>query len=66
LAAVASRTGRLKLGTSVLVAPPRQSVLLARELATIDLISEGRLLPAFGPGINRPEELAAPGVARSE
>ena len=45
LAAVAARTERLKLGTSVLVAPPRNPVLLAKELATIDLISNGRLLP---------------------
>ena len=66
LAAVAARTERLKLGTSVLVAPPRNPVLLAKELATIDLISNGRLFPAFGIGRALPAELAALGVAREE
>jgi len=66
LAAVAARTERLKLGTSVLVVPPRQPVLLAKELATIDAISDGRLLPAFGLGIDDPAEVAALGVAREE
>ena len=66
LAAIAARTTRLKLGTSVLVAPPRQPVLLAKELATIDLISGGRLFPAFGLGIDEPSEVAALGVPREE
>jgi probable F420-dependent oxidoreductase len=66
LAAVAARTERLKLGTSVLVVPPRAPALLAKELATIDLVSAGRLLPAFGLGIDRPVELAALGIAREE
>lgn len=66
LAAVAARTVRLKLGTSVLVAPPRQAVLLAKELATIDVLSGGRFLPAFGLGVDVPAELAALGVARAE
>ena len=34
LAAVAARSQRLKLGTGVLIAPPRNPVLLAKELAT--------------------------------
>ena len=54
LAAVAARTERLKLGIGVLVLPPRNPVLLARELATVDVISGGRLLPAGGLGINIP------------
>jgi probable F420-dependent oxidoreductase len=66
LAAVAARTERLKLGTSVLVLPPRNPVLLARELATVDALSHGRLLPAGGLGIGLPEELEAMGVARDE
>ena len=66
LAAVAARTERLKIGTSVLVAPPRQPVLLAKELATIDVLSGGRFLPAFGLGIDAPAEVAALGVARDE
>ena len=66
LAAVAARTEKLKLGIGVLVLPPRNPVLLARELATVDVISGGRLLPAGGLGINIPAELEAMGVARGE
>jgi probable F420-dependent oxidoreductase len=66
LAAVAARTERLKLGTSVLVVPARNPVLLAKELATIDLISGGRLFPAFGIGRALPVELSALGVPREE
>lgn len=66
LAAVAARTERLKLGIGVLVLPPRNPVLLARELATVDVISGGRLLPAGGLGINLPAELDAMGVRRGE
>ena len=66
LAAVAARTERLKLGIGVLVLPPRNPVLLARELATVDVISGGRLLPAGGLGINIPAELEAMGVRREE
>ena len=66
LAAVAARTERLKLGTGVLVLPPRNPVLLARELATVDVLSGGRLLPAGGLGIDLPTELEAMGVERSE
>jgi probable F420-dependent oxidoreductase len=66
LAAVAMRTRRLKLGTSVLVLPPRNPVLLARELATVDVLSDGRLLPAAGLGGDLPAELEAMGVRREE
>jgi probable F420-dependent oxidoreductase len=66
LAAVAARTTRLKLGTNVLVLPPRNPVLLACELATVDALSDGRLLPAGGLGLDEPRELEAMGVAREE
>lgn len=66
LAAVAARTEQLKLGTSVLVTPPRQPVLLAKELATIDVLSGGRFLPAFGLGVDQPAEIAALGVPKEE
>jgi len=66
LAAVAARTERLKLGTSVLNAPPRNPLLLARELSTVDVISGGRLFPAFGIGQANPVELAALGLTRDE
>ena len=49
LAAAAARTSTLKLGTSVLVAPARNPVLLAKELATVDALSGGRLPAGVRP-----------------
>jgi len=66
LAFAAGRTRRLKLGTSVLVVPGRNPVVLAKELATIDRLSGGRLLPAVGLGAPNPVEHAAFGVRREE
>jgi probable F420-dependent oxidoreductase len=66
LAFAAGRTGRLKLGTSVLVLPGRNPLLLAKELATLDVLSGGRLLPAFGLGVADPAEQQAFGVGRAE
>src|SRR3954468_20204019 len=66
LAYAAGRTRRLKLGTSVLVLPGRNPVLLAKELASLDRLSNGRLLPAFGLGIADPSEQQAFGVARRD
>ena len=44
LAFAAGRTKRLKLGTSVLVLPGRNPIVLAKELATLDALSGGRFL----------------------
>jgi probable F420-dependent oxidoreductase len=66
LAAVAARTEKLKLGTSVLNVPPRNPLLLAKELATVDVISGGRFFPAFGIGQADPVQLAALGLERDE
>ena len=66
LAVAAGRTRRLKLGTSVLVLPGRNPVVLAKELATLDVLSGGRLLPAFGLGAVEPAEQHAFGVERGE
>jgi probable F420-dependent oxidoreductase len=66
LAFAAGRTTRLKLGTSVLVVPGRTPAVLATELATIDRLSGGRLLPAIGLGVVDPVEQQGFGVAREE
>ena len=66
LSFAAARTTRLKLGMSVLVLPGRNPVLLAKELATLDRLSNGRLLPAFGLGVADPHEQQAFGVERGE
>ena len=66
LAFAAARTTRLKFGTSVMVLPGRNPVVLAKELATLDRLSDGRLLPAFGLGVRDPAEQQAFGVARGE
>ena len=66
LAIAAGRTTRLKFGTSVLVVPGRNPVLLAKELATLDRLSGGRMLPAVGIGAPDPLEHQAFGVTREE
>jgi len=50
LAAAAGATSRIQLGTSVLLLPNRRPVLLAKTLATIDFISQGRLTLGVGIG----------------
>ena len=62
----AGRTTRLKFGMSVLVLPGRNPVVLAKELATLAVMSGGRLLPAFGLGVADGVEHQAFGVERGE
>jgi len=50
LTAVAARTSRIKLGTGILVLPLRNPVLLAKQLASIDQLSNGRLLMGMASG----------------
>jgi probable F420-dependent oxidoreductase len=50
MAALAGRTRRLKFGVNVVSLAFRDPVLVAKQCATIDVLSEGRLLPAFGIG----------------
>lgn len=66
MAFAAGRTTRLKFGMSVMVLPGRNPVVLAKELATLDRLSNGRLLPAFGLGVADPHEQQAFGVERTE
>jgi probable F420-dependent oxidoreductase len=55
LAALAGRTTRLGLGTSVIVMPMREPTLLAKQAATLDQLSRGRLLLGIGVGAYREE-----------
>jgi probable F420-dependent oxidoreductase len=66
LAMAAARTRSMKFGMSVLVLPARNPVILARSLATIDFLSGGRMLPAFGLGLEDPREQEAAGIAKAE
>lgn len=65
LAFAAAHNPRVKLGTT-LVAPGRKPVRLAKELATLDVLSGGRLLITFVPGIPGRSEAGAVGVAGSD
>lgn len=66
LAVAAGRTRRLKLGTGVLVVPGRNPVVLAKEMASLDRLSDGRFLPAVGLGAPVPAEHRAFGVDPKE
>jgi probable F420-dependent oxidoreductase len=66
MAFAAGRTTKLKLGMSVMVLPGRNPVLVAKELASLDVLSGGRLLPAFGLGVADPKEHGAFQVARED
>jgi probable F420-dependent oxidoreductase len=55
LAWVGARHPTLRLGTSVIVVPQRNAVILAKELATLDSLSGGRVIAGVGIGWNRAE-----------
>ena len=64
LAMVAAYSQRMKFGTSVLAMPLRNPVVLAKQIATLDFLSQGRMLPAVGLGQEEPEEYEACGVSK--
>lgn len=50
LTAVGARTKKIKLGTGILVLPLRNPVLLAKQLSSMDLLTDGRLLLGMASG----------------
>jgi len=62
MAALAGRTRRLKFGMNVASLALRDPVLTAKACATIDVLSNGRLLPAFGVGSARSRDFSATGT----
>jgi len=65
LAAIASRTTRVKLGTGVLLLPLYHPMMVAEEGAMVDMISGGRLILGIGAGY-APEEFSAFGYSLKE
>jgi probable F420-dependent oxidoreductase len=59
MGALAGATKRLKFGMNVASLGWRDPVLTAKQCATIDVLSEGRLLPAFGVGSMLSKDFAA-------
>jgi probable F420-dependent oxidoreductase len=65
LASVSSITRTVALGTTVLAMPARNPIVLAREVATLDALSGGRVILGLGTGWIR-EELEAVGIVWAE
>jgi probable F420-dependent oxidoreductase len=65
LSYVAALTERMELGTGILILPQRNPVVLAKQVASLDVLSGGRVLLGVAPGYLEPE-MAAVGVRLSE
>jgi alkanesulfonate monooxygenase SsuD/methylene tetrahydromethanopterin reductase-like flavin-dependent oxidoreductase (luciferase family) len=59
LAMAAGATKRIRLMTSVVIGPTRETTLLARQAATIDRLSAGRLTLGVGIGVRKNDYLAS-------
>ena len=55
LAFIAAKTTTLKLGTGIIILPQRNPLVLAKEMASLDHVSGGRLLLGVGVGYLEPE-----------
>ena len=55
LAFVAAHTQRVKLGTGIIILPQRNPLVLAKELASVDVVSGGRLIFGLGVGFLKAE-----------
>lgn len=65
LSYVAAVTESIELGTGIVILPQRNPLVLAKQAASLDVLSRGRLLLGVGAGYLEPE-LAALGVPMSE
>lgn len=61
MATLAGCTEKIKFGMNAIVAPLRDPLVLAKQCATIDYLSNGRLLPMFGVGYPNAAEWRASG-----
>jgi len=50
LASIAARTKKINLGTSVLILPYRNPIVVAKMVSTLDMLSDGRVVFGVGPG----------------
>lgn len=55
LAFLAAHTQRVKLGTGIIILPQRNPLVLAKELASVDVLSNGRLIFGLGAGYLKQE-----------
>jgi probable F420-dependent oxidoreductase len=65
LAFVAAATTTLRLGTGIIILPQRNPLVLAKQVATLDVLSKGRLILGIGAGYLEPE-MSAIGVPLAE
>jgi probable F420-dependent oxidoreductase len=63
---LAAHTSRIRLGTGIIILPQRNPLVLAKELASLDVLSAGRLIFGIGVGYLEPEfrALGAPFAER--
>ncbi|HEY8836259.1 MAG TPA: LLM class F420-dependent oxidoreductase [Dehalococcoidia bacterium] len=52
---IAAHTSRVRLGTGIIILPQRNPLVLAKELASLDVLSGGRLIFGVGAGYLEPE-----------
>ena len=55
LSFIAANTSKIRLGTGIIILPQRNPVILAKELASLDVLSNGRLIFGIGIGYLKPE-----------